>query len=117
MGAKTIIDGVEGYIIELDNTGKPIILCSELFGEMSWYDAMEKANQGPWHLPTDDELKQYHRIIKELDNGDWHFYWSSTEDVSFYARFVSTHSGRILTNAKILQNYVRAFAFVGSKNR
>lgn len=115
VGDKTIIKGLKGYILELNDEGEPTVLCSELLGAMSWYEAMEKANQGPWHLPTDDEFKKYYKIVSKIDGYGWHFYWTSTEDDSDYACFVSGYNGEVYYNNKTLPNYVRAFIYVGKK--
>ena len=114
IGDKVTIDGIEGYVLEVDDAGEPTVLCSEILGEMSWHDAMEKANEGLWHLPTVDEFKKYYEIVRELDS-DWYGYWTSIEDDSFYVHFVSTYSGNVFSNPKTYLYYVRAFAFVGSK--
>lgn len=115
VGDKTIINGLKGYILELDDEGEPTVLCSELLGAMSWYEAMEKANQGQWHLPTDDEFKKHYKIINDIDGAGWHFYWTSTEDDPVYARFISAYDGDVYNNTKTLPNYVRAFVYVGKK--
>ena len=115
IGNKVTIDGVEGYVLEVDNEGEPTVLCCEILGYMSWYDAMKKANQGPWHLPTVDEFKKYYEVIRELDNNTWHFYWTSTEYSSLLAHYVDTNNGTVNRYAKTYLDYVRAFAFVGKK--
>ena len=114
LGDKVTIDGVEGYVLEVDDAGKPTVLCSEILGDMTWNDAMQKANQGLWHLPTDEEFKKYYKIIRELD-GDWHLYWTSTEYNSLYARYVYTSTGYVNGYTMTTSLYVRAFAYVGSK--
>ena len=114
IGNKVTIDGVEGYVLEVDDAGEPTVLCSEFLGEMSWYDAMKEANQGPWRLPTVEEWKKYYEVVKELD-GDWFFYWTSTENNPLYARCVLTGYGGATNSIKTTSNYVRAFAFVGKK--
>ena len=115
LGDKVTIDGVEGYVLEVDDAGKPTVLCSEILGDITWHDAMEKANQGLWHLPMEDEFRKYYKIIRELD-GDWHLYWTSTEDNLINAHSVNTSCGTVGDfYLKTTNLYVRAFAFVGSK--
>ena len=109
IGKKVKINGIEGYVLEVDNAGKPTVLCSEILGKMSWYDAMKTANQGPWHLPTVEEWKKYYEVVRELD-GDWFFYWTSTEYNSLHARCVVTGNGDVPNGTKAGSAYVRAFA-------
>ena len=115
IGDKVTIDGIEGYVLEVDDAGEPTMLCSEFLGEMTWYDAMKSANQGLWHLPTVDEFKKYYEVVRELDNNEWNYYWTSTEYGPLYARYVDTYNGHVNDNAKTTSLYVRAFAFVGKK--
>ena len=114
LGNKVTINGVEGYVLEVDDAGEPTVLCSEILGEMSWDDAMKKANQGLWHLPTVEEWKKYCKAVRELD-GDWSYYWTSTDYSSLGARYVDTDDGNVSDDAKRYSYCVRAFAFVDSK--
>ena len=115
LGDKVTIDGVEGYVLEVDKEGEPTVLCSEIIGDLTWDDAMKEANKSPWHLPTDEEFKKYYKIIRKLDD-DWHLYWTSTEDDSLYARYINTGNGIVGTfYTKTSAFYIRAFAYVGSK--
>ena len=114
LGDKVTIDGIEGYVLEVDNAGEPTVLCSEILGNMTWENAMKMANKGLWHLPTDEEFKKYYKIIRELD-GDWYYYWTSTEYTSLIARSVYMGYGNVLYCTKTLLYYIRAFAYVGSK--
>ena len=116
LGDKVTVDGVEGYVLEVDDAGEPTVLCSEILGDMTWNDATQKANQCLWHLPTDDEFKKYYKIIRELD-GDWYYYWTSTENDSLYACCVSTGNGIVGFHIKTNSNYVRAFAYVGKMGK
>ena len=115
LGDKVTINGVEGYVLEVDDAGEPTVLCSEILGDLTWDDAMKEANKSPWHLPTDEEFKKYYKIIRKLDD-DWHLYWTSTEDDSLYARYINTGNGIVGTfYTKTSAFYIRAFAYVGSK--
>lgn len=114
LGNKVTIDGVEGYVLEVDDAGEPTVLCSEILGEMSWENAMKTANQDPWYLPTVEEWKKYWKAVKELD-GDWSYYWTSTEYSLLGACYVDTGDGDVSDDAKRYSYCVRAFAFVGSK--
>ena len=116
LGDKVTIDGIEGYVLEVDNAGEPTVLCSEILGDMTWNDAMQKANQGLWHLPADEEFKKYYKIIRELDS-DWYGYWTSTEYNPLYARCVYTSNCNVGNVTKTYSYYVRAFAYVSKMGK
>jgi hypothetical protein len=111
LGDKVTINGVEGYVLEVDDAGEPTVLCSEFLGDMPWCDAMKKVDQGPWHLPTVEEWKKYYEVVRELDD-DWHLYWTPTEYDSLDARYVATDNGDVNGSTKAYSLYVRAFAVV-----
>ena len=115
LGDKVTINGVEGYVLEVDDAGEPIVLCSEFLGDMPWCDAMKKVDQGPWHLPTVEEWKKYYKIVRELDNDRWRFYWTSTESNLLDALYIGTYNCNEAYATKALSFHVRAFAFVGKK--
>ena len=118
LGDKVTVDGITGYVLKLNEEGKPTLLCSKNLGSMDWWRAVKEASKSPWYFPSVEELQDQWQTINKLDiinGGDW--YWSSTEDYENKANafYVGMHNGFKGNPPKDWNCKVRAFAKVNQK--
>jgi hypothetical protein len=67
-------------------------------------------NPSQWFIPTQEQLViAYNNLCDEFSST---FYWSSTDDISFYACNVNFGNGNAYSFNKADANYVRAFRCV-----
>ena len=116
---KTItIDGVDYNLTPIETKSKPIILEQHLkfevypkeLGEHNWQDAKkvcEDLGDG-WRLPTREELHLMWLNRESIGGFDTVYYWSCSENGSYYAWFQNFDGGVQSYNYKAESYYARA---------
>jgi len=105
-----------GGFVVYEKDGHGLVAAITDLGEMDWNTAKTACDElilngySDWRLPTKDELNAIYVNLKKLGVGGFagYSYWSSTEDVGYYAWFQYFLNGDQSLDSKNGAYYVRA---------